>query len=75
MDCGDPTSNLTTMGMRYALGFPPNTTIYLSQTNTSCLLGYIFTDGSFWKLRTCTADGAWTAVLDCESRFLALKKF
>ena len=67
MDCGDPTQNISDSGLRYADGNPPNITTYMASANVSCRLGFIYTDGSFWKLVNCQANGAWTSVLDCQS--------
>ncbi len=59
MDCGDPTTNLTSLNQEFASGTSPGSTAYPTTFIVKCRTGYMFPDGTTSKNMISNRDGSW----------------
>ncbi len=68
VDCGQPTSNLTSLNQIYLTGTQPGATTYQSTSAVVCIPGWKWSDGSVGsKTLTCAASARWNTFSTCTS--------
>ena len=67
INCGDPTSLVTTAMQSFLSGSALSTATYLAYTQVKCIVGYRWADESLTKNITCEATSFWTAIPPCIS--------
>ena len=72
IDCGDPTSNLSTIFQDIKTGSPPSVKSFGGTMMVQCITGYKFIDGAEFKLSNCTAVGKWELSEICNGIFIFL---
>ncbi len=65
LDCGNPTSNLTTQGKKYASNSAPSLTVFSVQTLIICDKGFIFIDMTVVNPSICEPSGKWSVTAEC----------
>ena len=65
MTCGDPTGNITALGLFYISGTMPSSTLVNTEIKLRCPYGFIFADGNYSLISICDATGKWTETLTC----------
>ncbi len=69
MDCGDPTSNLTTQQKKYVTNSPPAVTSFSIQIMLICKNGFKYSDNSPQNSIVCDATGKWSTTPNCQGTF------
>ena len=75
IQCGDPTSNLTLLFLKYQSGSPIISLAYPATITLSCVAGYVFDDGFNVKVANCSSTGKWKNLPTCIGIYLLIRKY